>query len=66
MKRIPTAALLCLSIPAALCAQEPAVRNDWTKRVHPIPEVTVVGQRPMKEIGVQQTKFDSTVLKEHI
>ncbi|MDE5623530.1 MAG: TonB-dependent receptor [Alistipes sp.] len=66
MKRIPTAALLCLSIPTALCAQEPAVRNDWTKRVHPIPEVTVVGQRPMKEIGVQQTKFDSTVLKEHI
>ena len=31
-----------------------------------IPEVTVVGQRPMKEIGSQQTKFDSVVLKENI
>ena len=31
-----------------------------------IPEVTVVGQRPMKEIGTQQTKFDSVVLKENI
>ena len=31
-----------------------------------IPEVTVVSQRPMKEIGTQQTKFDSVVLKENI
>jgi len=30
-----------------------------------IPEVTVIG-RPMKEIGVQETRFDSTMLKEHI
>ena len=31
-----------------------------------IPEVVVYGQRPMKEIGAQITKFDSTVLKENI
>ena len=31
-----------------------------------IPEITVVGQRPMKEIGTQQTKFDSVALKENI
>jgi len=40
--------------------------KDWTKRVHPIPEVTIVGRRPIKEIGIQQTKFDSVVLKENI
>ncbi len=40
--------------------------KDWTKRVHPIPEVTIVGRRPIKEIGIQQTRFDSVALKENI
>lgn len=31
-----------------------------------IPEVTIYGKRPMKEIGVQKTRLDSTVLKESI
>ena len=31
-----------------------------------IPEVTVTAQRPIKEIGVQQTRFDSIALKENI
>ena len=31
-----------------------------------IPEVMVLGKRPMKEIGVQKTKMDSVVLKENI
>ena len=31
-----------------------------------IDEVAVVGRRPMKQIGVQRTKFDSVALKEHI
>ena len=31
-----------------------------------IPEVTVMAQRPIKEIGVQQTRFDSIALKENI
>ena len=49
--------LLCTTI----FAQNKEVR--WSLK---IPEVTVVGQRPMKEIGTQQTKFDSVVLKENI
>lgn len=31
-----------------------------------IPEVTVYGSKPMKEIGIQQTKFDSAALRENI
>ena len=38
-------------------------RSDWHLT---IPEVTVIGHRPMKEIGVQKTKFDSLALKENI
>ena len=47
-------------MPLALWAQ------DEPRRTIPIKEVTVYGRRPMKEIGVQQTKFDSVVLKENI
>jgi iron complex outermembrane receptor protein len=36
-----------------------------SKGLH-IPEVTIYGKRPMKEIGVQKTRLDSTVLKESI
>lgn len=65
MKRILVIGLFVLLVPAIPAAQErPA--GDWTRRVHPIAEVTVVGQRPIKEIGVQQTRFDSVVLKENI
>ncbi len=39
---------------------------EWHKRLHAIPEVTVFGKRPLKEIGTQQTKFDSVVLKESV
>ena len=35
-------------------------------RTFSIPEVTVYGHRPMKEIGAQLTKFDSLALKENI
>ena len=42
-------------------AQQKSVK--WSLK---IPEVTVIGLRPMKEIGTQQTKFDSVVLKENI
>ena len=31
-----------------------------------MPEVSVYGKRPMKEIGAQVTKFDSAALKENI
>ena len=56
------AALLALE---PLAAQTPPAEG-WTRRVHPIPEVTVYGRRPLKEIGVQQTRFDSVALKENI
>ena len=36
------------------------------QRTIAIREITVLGQRPMKEIGTQQTKFDSLALKENI
>ncbi len=57
----PTALLLGLLAALPLAAQ-----NDWTKRTHPIAGVTVVGQRPIKETGVQRTRFDSVALKENI
>lgn len=41
-------------------AQEEGERLLRTK------EVTVTGRRPLKEIGVQRTRFDSAVLKEHV
>jgi iron complex outermembrane receptor protein len=36
------------------------------ERTVAIREITVLGSRPMKEIGVQQTKLDSIALKENI
>lgn len=46
---------LLLLMPSALMAQ--------TRR---IPQVTIYGKRPMKEIGMQKTKMDSAALKENI
>ena len=52
-------------LPTILFAQEDT-GGDWLRKGIHIKEVTVYGQRPMKEIGTQQTKFDSEVLKENI
>ena len=41
------------------------VAQTLSKGLH-IPEVTIYGKRPMKEIGVQKTRLDSTILKESI
>ena len=60
MRRFGIIILVLLALPLALRAQ------DEPRRTIPIKEVTVYGRRPMKEIGVQQTKFDSVVLKENI
>lgn len=60
MKKIGIIILVLLGMPLALWAQ------DEPRRAIPIKEVTVYGRRPMKEIGIQQTKFDSVVLKENI
>ena len=60
MKKYYILILVLLALPLALWAQ------DEPRRTIPIEEVWVYGRRPMKEIGVQQTKFDSVVLKENI
>ena len=65
MKRLYLLFALVVCLPAALFAQqtENKKRPVWN---FTIPEVTVIGHRPMKEIGVQKTKFDSLALKENI
>ena len=40
--------------------------QDDVRRNIAIKEVTVYGQRPMKDIGVQRTRIDSAVLKENV
>ena len=57
MKRLIVGVLLLF--PCALMAQR------LSKGLH-IPEVTIYGKRPMKDIGVQKTRLDSVVLKENI
>lgn len=47
-------------------AQQTEQETDWTKKTYGIRPVTVFGQRPMKDIGVQETKIDTVILKEHI
>ena len=48
-------ALFCLTFAAKAEERTVAIR-----------EITVLGHRPMKEIGTQQTKFDTLALKENI
>lgn len=43
-----------------------AQAQDDVRRTISIKEVTVYGQRPMKDIGVQRTRIDSAVLKENV
>lgn len=50
---------LLFLIPSVLMAQT----MDRGRR---IPEVTIYGKRPMKEIGMQKTQMDSAALKENI
>ena len=50
---------LLLLAPSVLSAQ-------INKRIFRIPEVTILGKRPMKEIGLQKTQMDSITLKENI
>ena len=57
--------VLALLLPLTLSAQEKSNKH-WLRDGVDIPEVMVYGRRPMKEIGTQQTKFDSVVLKENI
>lgn len=49
--------ILALFVTAIAVAEERTVA---------IREITVIGHRPMKEMGMQQTKLDSVVLKENV
>ncbi|MBR3886593.1 MAG: TonB-dependent receptor [Alistipes sp.] len=49
-----------------LCLAHVAQAQDDVRRNIAIKEVTVFGQRPMKDIGVQRTRIDSAVLKENV
>ncbi len=53
---------LCYIV-VALCLAFSAMAEERTVAIR---EITVVGRRPMKEIGTQQTKLDSVALKENI
>ena len=54
--------LLSVILPFFAMAQE----EDDIKWYLNLPEVPIYAERPIKEIGVQQTKMDSIVLKENI
>ncbi len=55
-----------LLFPSLLIAQERKPSSDMTRRTFAIPSVEVYGRRPMKKIGVQETKLDTVVLQENI
>ena len=54
--------LFFVLLPVFVMAQE---SNTTTWKIS-LPEVKVYGKRSMKEMGTQQTKFDSTILRENI
>lgn len=63
--------LLCAQASERLSQPQQAPQSSgaagWREKgVVAIREVPIWGQRPMKSIGVQETKFDSVVLKENI
>ena len=58
--------ILCVVLSPFVAMAQEEVTKDWATRGIHIREVAVYGQRPMKEIGTQQTKFDTVVLKENI
>ena len=50
----------------ALCLAHVVQAQDDVRRNIAIKEVTVFGQRSMKDIGVQRTRIDSAVLRENV
>ena len=65
MKRLLSILFALALLPSAALAQD-EMPKDWLHSGVNIREVAVYGNRPMKEIGIQQTKLDSIVLKENI
>ena len=64
--------ILCtMSSPLALCSTKNCalcidIKAQTSQRVRNLHEVVFWGKRPMKDIGVQKTTFDSIALKENI
>lgn len=54
---------VALVLPLTLSAQDDYYGKG---RSYAIEEIPVYGERPMREIGIQETKFDSLVLKDNI
>lgn len=52
-----------LTLAACLIASSPALQ---AQKVHTLRDLDVTARRPMKEIGLQKTSFDSLALKENI
>ena len=65
MKRIFLLLIISFVSHPLVFGQRVSSREWGTKGFH-LNEITVLGERPMKEIGTQLTKFDSVVLKENI
>lgn len=58
--------LFLLTFPLIVDAQQKDKTKNWAQKGITLREVEVLGKRPMKDIGVQKTQFDSTALKENI
>ena len=64
--------LILLLLPITLAAQETdsttnsSTPSDWQRKGISIRKIFVWGRRPMKQIGVEETRLDSAVLKENI
>ena len=43
-----------------------AEQRDWLREGLDIPDITVTARRPMRDIGVEQTKIDSALLHQNI
>lgn len=65
MKRI-FLLLIVAAIPYASIYAQRISSKEWGTKGFKLNEITVLGERPMKEIGTQLTKFDSVILKENI
>ena len=65
MKRI-ILLLIVTAIPYASIYAQRISSKEWGTKGFKLNEITVLGERPMKEIGTQLTKFDSVILKENI
>lgn len=56
---------VCMSIPGSFAAP-PALSDSEPLRVVRIDSVSVVGTRPMEDIGIQKTYFDEKILREDV